>query len=425
MHDAVERNMKVIGRDGAKEALSGIRKGKPIRVAFVLRTDFLEPYLDARVYKEARSLLDAGYEVHLFNWVGADDKRPRKEMYKGVRIHRVKYQRLKGQKTGGKPSRITSIRLYWRHIHKMRDAIMSIKPSIIHCHDLDTMAEGVMAKRKLRVPLVFDAHDDYVQMVHSYPLLVLAGRIFRPYLLNRADRIITVNPILKQTYKRYKPTTILMNLAPHDFIETGIAENPKMAERLIRELDLKGKMVVTYHGMLGDNKGIPELLDTAKILLEPAPDVRFLVVGGGEKLGTYREEARKRGINSNVTFTGPVQNHQIPVYLSISHISYCVQRLQYSNITTPVKMLEGMAAGIPILANSGFPETERLIRKKKLGVLVDLEPKAIAMAIQELYADDELRRELGHRAKKAFECELNWKAQEGKLLKVYSKLLNN
>ena len=55
----------------------------------LLGHDLLEPTVDTRVWREALSLIGAGYEVTVFCWARRDDSLPAEEIRDGVRVRRI------------------------------------------------------------------------------------------------------------------------------------------------------------------------------------------------------------------------------------------------------------------------------------------------------------------------------------------------
>ena len=55
----------------------------------LLGHDLLEPTVDTRAWREALSLVSAGYEVTVFCWARRDDSLPAEETRDGVRVRRI------------------------------------------------------------------------------------------------------------------------------------------------------------------------------------------------------------------------------------------------------------------------------------------------------------------------------------------------
>ena len=92
--------------------------------------------------------------------------------------------------------------------------------------------------------------------------------------------------------------------------------------------------------------------------------------------------------------------------------------------TTPQKLFESMAAGVPVVA-SDLPGMAPIVQSTGAGVLCDpTSPTSIAAAISSIVsASPEERRALRERALRAAHDRYNWEAQLGTLFDVYRELL--
>ena len=76
-------------------------------------------------------------------------------------------------------------------------------------------------------------------------------------------------------------------------------------------------------------------------------------------------------------------------------------------------------AGLPV-ACSEFPEMKRIVEENKVGATFDPEnPKDIARAIKEIFADGNKYEKMRSRALRVAKATYNWEIEERKLLKVY------
>ena len=76
--------------------------------------------------------------------------------------------------------------------------LQQYQPDIVHCHDLDTLRPGINYGKKEGVPVVYDAHESYPDMVaHIFPKLVLKQiKRMEEQLVPKATAVITVGKLL-------------------------------------------------------------------------------------------------------------------------------------------------------------------------------------------------------------------------------------
>lgn len=138
-------------------------------------------------------------------------------------------------------------------------------------------------------------------------------------------------------------------------------------------------------------KGHDDLLQALSIVRAELPqDWRLLIAGRDDGIGVHlREQARKLSIEENVRILGVRKD--IPSLLAASDVGIlCSHEEGFSNA-----ILEGMAAGLPMIVTDvgGNPEA---ITDNENGLLVpSKDPSALGRAILRLVKDSDLRKRLG------------------------------
>jgi glycosyltransferase involved in cell wall biosynthesis len=160
-----------------------------------------------------------------------------------------------------------------------------------------------------------------------------------------------------------------------------------------------------YAGTVGMAHGLGTLLDAAEILAaEPAAGpLEVTIAGDGAEAGQLRARLAQRG-PAGVRMLGAVPSERIPALYAACDVGVVMLRDRpVFHGALPTKMLEGMAAGKPIvLAADG--EAARLIETSGGGVVVPPEdPFALAAAFRSLAADPERRARLGAAGRRAVE----------------------
>jgi glycosyltransferase involved in cell wall biosynthesis len=122
-------------------------------------------------------------------------------------------------------------------------------------------------------------------------------------------------------------------------------------------------LVVATVANLRRGKGHDVLLRAAALVLRQRPSVRFRLIGGGPLAADLHGLARTLGVSHAVDFLG--HREDVPAQLAGSDI-YAFPSLTEA---FPNGLLEGMAAGLPVVA-SDAPGINELIRTDQTGLLV-------------------------------------------------------
>lgn len=385
---------------------------KKPKIAMVLAHDFLYPHIDPRVYKEAKSLVQNGFAVTIICRT-SETNRKQFEKFENIEIVRVFCPH---------PPLETSrfIRLFhnFKNVLKISRTIIGLKPDIIHSHDLNTLLEGVLVKRKLRLPLVYDSHEDWmlVERTNSPYIIYLGALFYEKFLLPHSTQIILASPG-QVGLAKYANSTIILNCPPLNFAKGAKPEETRAKYKL------KNKIVITYHGVLADGRGILKLIDTAEKLSEKYGNLKFMAIGRNHE--PYEAIVKSKGLKDSFIFTGPIPYSEIPSYLLASDILFTIKRpLKIFSITIATKVYEAMLVGKPVIGNAEFPAQRKLLEKYRTGLSVKGNTKAIVEGLVKLIEDPKLRAELGRNGKKLGERKYNWETQEKKLVTLYKKLLS-
>ncbi len=171
----------------------------------------------------------------------------------------------------------------------------------------------------------------------------------------------------------------------------------------------EGRWLLTV-ARLAAHKGIDTVLHVLAALREEYPDLRYMVVGRGDRLGHLEGLARDLGVADRVRFLTDVPDSDLPALYNTAEI--------YLGLSRPaglmvegfgISLSEASASGIPVIAGSGggIPDA---VRDGETGLLVDAEgPEAATAAVRLLLGDRELARRLGAEGRRAVETYYNWR----------------
>ena len=169
-------------------------------------------------------------------------------------------------------------------------------------------------------------------------------------------------------------------------------------EKLRQELGIAGGgTVIGSVAVLSEQKGIPVLLDAARLVLEARSDLRFIIVGGGPRERLLRQMSDEMGLADRVLFTGWREDAgEIMRLLDIFVMSSLWEAM-------PIVLMEAMAAARPILATT-VGDIPYMIEDGETGLLAPAgDPEALAEGLLRLAGDPGLRRRLSQAGRRSYE----------------------
>jgi colanic acid biosynthesis glycosyl transferase WcaI len=259
---------------------------------------------------------------------------------------------------------------------------------------------GLFLARLRRIPLVFDIRDIWPEVAieagefsADAPLARWGWRLAH-FLYRHADHITPVTAskrsrLLASGVPQHK-LTVVTNGADLDLVPASPAD-----KRV--ELELQGKFVVLYAGLLGVAQGVEVAVEAAEIL-RAQQDVHFLIVGDGRRQSAIAARVKELNLN-NVTLLPRQPREAMPAFLATADA--CLVPLANDSLedAVPSKLLEAWAHSRPvILAAAG--EAAHIVDQSGGGVVVAPgDPAALAEAVLALRDNPERCRclaEQGH-----------------------------
>ena len=314
--------------------------------------------------------------------------------------------------------------------HRMREVIDIVKPDILHAHSpVLTALPTLRVGHDLGIPVVYevrafweDAAADHGTATENSMRYRLT-RAMETYAFKRADAVTTIcaglrNDIVARGISSDK-VTVIPNAVDIEKFSVGGAPD----EALKVQLGLAGMRVLGFIGSFYAYEGLDLLLTALPRILEQAPDVRVLLVGGGPQEEALKQQARQLGIADKVVFTGRVPHSEVNRYYDLADLLvYPRHSMRLTELVTPLKPLEAMAQGRLFVASDVGGHRE-LIRDGETGVLFRAEsPQDLASKVLELLNMPERWPEMKAAGRRYVETERNWKVSVARYRDVYNRL---
>ena len=231
------------------------------------------------------------------------------------------------------------------------------------------------------------------------------------------DAAYLAGSMLGGNMREYLTYLISMKLAfPLCGRSSYVALSPRMREMIIRggirpedvriiptpveerffeiEPDLGARRIL-YIGRMEPIKGVDVLIRAFSELLKERKDLELVLVGSGSMEGKIREIAQRGRLRGRVKLTGVVPYGSVREILAGGGILALPSRME----GLPMAMLQGMAAGLPIVATSVGSIPDVLENGRNGLVVRPNSHKSLKRALELLLEDKKLAMRLGRAAK--------------------------
>jgi len=377
---------------------------------------------DRRVWQEATTLSQAGYQVSIICPTGKGYEKKYEEV-DGINIYRHDLP-TEGKGPLGYAAEYSAA-LFWEFVLAWRVFLTKGFDAIHACNPPDNIFLIGAFFKLFGKKFLFDHHDINPELYEAkfgkrdlfYRLMLLWERL----TFHFADASIATN-------ESYKKIAIERGNMTPDRVFV-VRSGPKL-DRLkiippVEALKKGRKFLVGYVGVMGEQEGIDVLLRSIRHLVHDLgrTDIHFGLVGGGTSLDDMQTYARELGVHDYVTFTGRVPDRKLLEMLNTADV--CVNpdlANEMNDKSTMNKIMEYMALGKPIvqfdLTEGRFSAQGASLYAKK-NDHIDFADK-----ILQLIDDEGLRAAMGRLGRERVTNELEWRYEAPKLLAAYECLFD-
>ena len=374
---------------------------------------------DSRVWKEARSLLQEGYEVTVLCPRGKGYQRGH-ELLDGVRIYRHPMP-SEGNSPSGYVWEYASA-LFWEFFYAWWIFLRHGFHVLQGCNPPDDIFLVALPFKLFGVKYIFDHHDANPELYFSK--------------YERQDFFYKTQVWLERLTYRFSDVVMATNRSYAEFAVKRGGHSPEdvfvvrngpdlhtfKAVPPVPELKYGKRYLVGYVGTMSTQEGLDILLDVAAHLKNQGRnDIHFTCVGGGPGLAGLRQMVRDKDLGDTVNFTGRIPDKDLLQVLSTADV--CVnpdKPCQMNDISTMIKIMEYMALGKPIvqfdLREGRFSAGEASLYSDNGNQIADFAAKILC-----LLDNPSERDRMGAFGRKRVEQELAWEYSVPNLLAAYRR----
>ena len=395
--------------------------GKTNRILIIVEN--LPVPFDRRVWMEATTLKDAGYEVSVICPRGKRYTKPYEEL-DGIRVYRYPTP----------PPTTTKLSYAWEFpycwFHSLKLAMKAWRDggfdAIQACNPPDTFfLIGSLFKLFHRTKFVYDQHDLCPELylsrfggsrsVYFGLLRMLEWATYRA-----ADMVISTN----QSYKEHAATVgrfpegdiFVVRSGPKASLLTPVTPQPALRRGK--------KFLVCYLGVMAPQDGVDYLLRAIRHVVDVVKrkDISFALMGSGDSFGAVQKLRDDLGLSDCVEMTGRIPDAEVARYLSTADLCVCPDPLNPLNdVSTMNKVLEYMIFG-RAMVSFDLKESHYSAQDGALYVTPNDEIEFGEKMIQ-LLDDEALRESMGRLNRERIREELSWEHTSRELLRAYGSLL--
>ena len=225
--------------------------------------------------------------------------------------------------------------------------------------------------------------------------------------LENADEIIVPSKFLKGIFAKFGfQTTIVPNIIDLSRFSPKLASAIKNLEPLI--------LVARNLEPIYDNSTV---LHAFSLLKKQLPKAKLILTGSGPEKEILQELAQTLNIHIDVTFTGRIENAQMPELYRLADL--VVNPSLADNM--PISILEAWASGVPVVSTNvgGVPF---MVEDRKNAILIPVrDPQAMATAMLQVLISADMALHLSKAGLEAVQ-QFTWSNVQHHLFTVYARV---
>jgi glycosyltransferase involved in cell wall biosynthesis len=309
--------------------------------------------------------------------------------------------------------------------------ISSKKINVLHERAMPFQVVGTILSKLFSRPLVLEVNglllDELVVLgrLKEKSFLEHVGRRIYQAMLRAATSIIFVSKyVCNKTCAEYS-LDAQRCVVIHNGVDVDLFSPANGSRKPALSMPkFKNKKTIVFSGSLQPWHGLEYAIRAMPRILTAEEDAHLIVVGDGPQRNYLTSLCEELGISSNVSFLGFQPYNMVPRYLSIAGVLIAPFSSMGSRIAgCPLKIMEYMSVGRPIVSTSLEWVTEILENDKTALLVPQTDPRSLAEPVVRLLEDKVLAERLGANARKKAVEELSWAQVAARYREVYEKAL--
>nr|CRH08067.1 putative GT4 : distantly related to UDP-Glc: 1, 2-diacylglycerol 3-a-glucosyltransferase [Candidatus Magnetococcus massalia] len=315
---------------------------------------------------------------------------------------------------------------------RIKQVAPMLRPDIIHAHSpaLDGWA-AVQAGKALGLPVVYEVRAFWEDAAvshgttHAHSLRYKLTRELESAVLRRAQGVSTICEGLKQDILSRGIDADKVQVIPNAVDIEHFAQLPEKATpNSYTRWGVNEGVVIGFIGSFYAYEGLDLLLRAMHQLKQQGGRVNLLLVGGGPEEERLKQLCQTLELSERVHFTGRIPHQEVnDAYAACDWMVYPRLPERITETVTPLKPLEAMALGRPVLASDVGGHRE-LIQHGETGLLFTAgDEGALAHTLGNLTRAESGRRMMIEQGRAFVTRERTWKRSVAGYASLYQHAL--
>ena len=350
------------------------------RVLYISYNGMLDPLGQSQVVPYLRELRKLGVHFSLLSFerpaaFGSEGKAKREELREQLAAEGIDWHTLRYHQKPSLPATVYDVRHGLRYAKRL---VRLDKIEMVHARSHIAAAIALRLKKRFGLKMIFDLRglmaDEYVDANHwrQGGVRYRITKRMESRALAESDGIVTLTERIWPEIKSWdalRDRDVLHEVVPCCVDLELFKFDPQVREQRRAELGVQHKLVMVYSGSIGGWYLTEQMVDFFAALLRKRSDAHFLWLtqGSAELIDSLMS---KRGISAAHYTVLSAAPGEVWSYLSAGDAGIVFYKPAFSRMaTSPVKIAEYLACGLPLVINAGIGDSDALITTERIGAL--------------------------------------------------------
>lgn len=300
---------------------------------------------------------------------------------------------------------------------------LDVHPDILQGEQEVAALASIKVGKKLRIPVTVDIHNIWPEELVSTGHIKRNSNVFKNLMnleqgiVENADHVIVVNDFMKN----YIISNFNIDQNKLTIIPPGGEIIYNDYEKINQTRFMNKKIV--YSGLVNPREHVDLFIKSMPTVSKKNSKTKFVVAEKGESINEIKNLCKKLSVKPDFYWfesRDKARNLLKECYVATLPSKDDVGR----KLGTPLKLLEYMSNGLPVVAND-VGSWCKIIRDEKIGILTKDDPKDFADGINALIEDEEMYVKMQNNMINLVNKKFSWKIHvEQLLLPMFKKIIS-